>query len=245
MTERFIQRKMMSMVALPDGRLGEIAEAGASCFGRVGYRRTRMAEVAVEAGVSTGSVYTYVASKEALLHLVLAVGLGEPLESFSQTPVKGPGLEATVEMVGRQLRRRAVTPRLKAAVGSDAPVDVAAELTAIVDEQYATVEKLRGALSVIEACAADIPALEELYFGRRRRGRIDLLTEYLMRRAVSGHLVSMPDMAVAAQIVTESVAWFAWKRFEGRDAGRFDDELARRTVVEFVCNALLAGPGRR
>jgi hypothetical protein len=46
-------------------------------------------------------------------------------------------------------------------------------------------------------------------------------------------------MTVAAQVVTETVAWFAWKRHEGRDASRFDDEMARATVVEFVCNALL------
>jgi hypothetical protein len=94
---------------------------------------------------------------------------------------------------------------------------------------------------VIEACAADLPPLEALYFGRRRRGRIDLLRDYLQRRAASGHLRSLPDMAVAAQIVTETVAWFAWKRHEGRDASRFDDDIARATVVEFVCNALLPG----
>jgi hypothetical protein len=98
---------------------------------------------------------------------------------------------------------------------------------------------------VIEACAADIPALEELYFGRRRRGRIDLLTEYLKQRAESGHVVAMPDMSVASQIITESVAWFGWKRFEGRDAARFDDESARRTVIEFICNALLPEAIRR
>ena len=227
------------MVVVPQVRLKEIAAAGATCFGRVGYRRTRMAEVAVEAGVSTGSVYTYVASKEALLHLVLAIGLGRPVEEFAELPVTDPGLDATTEMVARELRRQALTPLLKAATESDAPTDVGAELAAIVAEQYATVEKLRGVLSVIEACAADIPSLEELYFGRRRRRRIDLLTQYLELRAGSGHVVSMPDMAVASQIITESVAWFAWKRFEGHDATRFDDELARRTVIEFVCNALL------
>lgn len=227
------------MVVVPQVRLKEIAAAGATYFGRVGYRRTRMAEVAVEAGVSTGSVYTYVASKEALLHLVLAIGLGRPVEEFAELPVTDPGLDATTEMVARELRRQALTPLLKAATESDAPTDVGVELAAIVAEQYATVEKLRGVLSVIEACAADIPSLEELYFGRRRRRRIDLLTQYLELRAGSGHVVSMPDMAVASQIITESVAWFAWKRFEGHDATRFDDELARRTVIEFVCNALL------
>lgn len=198
-----------------------------------------MAEVAVEAGVSTGSVYTYVASKEALLHLVLAVGLGRPVEEFAELPVVDPGLDSTVEMVARELRRQALTPLLKAAVDSDPPVDARAELAAIVAEQYSTIGMLRGVLSVIEACAPDIPALEEMYFGRRRRRRIDLLTEYLHLRAGSGHVVQLPDMAVGAQIITEAVAWFAWKRFEGHDANRFDDELARQTVVEFVCNALL------
>ena len=232
------------MPVAPAVRLREMASAGAVCFGRVGYRRTRMAEVAAEAGVSTGSVYTYVASKEALLHLVLAIGFGRDVEEFAELPVIDPGLDATVEMVGRELRRQALTPRLKAAVGAEPPADVTAELIAIVDEQYSTVEKLRGVLSVIEACAADVPELEALYFGRRRRGRIDLLSEYLERRSESRHLVQMPDMAVAAQIVTESVAWFAWKRFEGRDASRFDDELARRTVVKFICHALLPGGAR-
>jgi AcrR family transcriptional regulator len=223
----------------------EIAEAGAACFGRIGYRRTRMAEVAVEAGVSTGSVYTYVASKEALLHLVLAVKLGRSVKEFTELPVADPGLDATVEMVGRELRRQAFTPLLKAAVEGDPPADMAAELAAIVAEQYSTVEKLRGVLSVIEACAADIPALDELYFGRRRRRRIDLLTEYLTLRAEGGQLVTMPDIAVAAQIITESVAWFAWKRLEGHDSTRFDDELTRYTVVEFICNALLPEGTRR
>lgn len=233
------------MVAVtPETRMRDIATAGAVCFGRVGYRRTRMAEVAVEAGVSTGSLYTYVASKEALLHVVLAVGLGRPLEEFSEWPVGGPGIEATVEMVGRELRRQALTPVLKVAVDGPPPADMRAELAAVVGEQYATIEKLRGALSVIEACAADIAPLEELYFGRRRRGRIGLLQEYLERRARTGHLVPMPDMAAACQIITEAVAYFAWKRFEGRDAGRFDDDSARRTVVEFACNALLPGPDR-
>src|SRR5579875_3813187 len=127
------------MVTVAETRVRDIVRAGATCFGRVGYRRTRMAEVAVEAGVSTGSVYTYVTSKEALLHLVLAVGFGRPLEEFADLPVADPGLDATVEMIGRELRRQGLTPLLKAAVGGEAPLDARAELAAVVAEQYATV----------------------------------------------------------------------------------------------------------
>jgi len=198
-----------------------------------------MAEVAVAAGLSTGAVYTYVESKEALLHLVLASGLGFPVADITELPLSAPDIAVTVEMVGRGLTRQGMTPLLKAAVAIDTPQDVRSELAAVVAEQYSTIERLRGVLSVIEACAADLPPLEALYFGRRRRGRIDLLCDYLRRRAASGYLRSLPDMAVGAQIVTETVSWFAWKRHEGRDASRFDDDVARATVMEFVCNALL------
>ncbi|HXB49675.1 MAG TPA: helix-turn-helix domain-containing protein [Streptosporangiaceae bacterium] len=225
--------------ASAESRLQEIAQAGARCFAHLGYRRTRMAEVAAAAGLSTGAVYTYVESKESLLHLVLAAGLGLPAADLGDLPLSAPDIAVTVEMVGRGLTRQGTTPLLKAAVAADTPQDVRTELAAVVAEQYSTVERLRGVLSVIEACAADLPPLEALYFGRRRRGRIDLLRDYLQRRAASGHLRSLPDMAVAAQIVTETVAWFAWKRHESRDASRFDDNITRATVVEFVCNALL------
>jgi len=222
-----------------ESRLQEIAQAGARCFAHLGYRRTRMAEVAAAAGLSTGAIYTYVESKEALLHLVLASGLGLAAADPNDLPLAAPGITVTVEMVGRGLRRQGVTPLLKAAAAAGTPQDVRTELAAVVSEQYSTIERLRGVLPVIEACAADLPPLEALYFGRLRRGRIDLLRDYLQRRAASGHLRSLPDMAVAAQIVTETVAWFAWKRHEGRDASSFDDDTARATVVQFVSNALL------
>jgi hypothetical protein len=49
----------------------------------------------------------------------------------------------------------------------------------------------------------------------------------------------MPDATVAARLVAELVAWFAWHRRKGRDAGLYDDQIARRTVIEFVCAALV------
>jgi hypothetical protein len=57
--------------------------------------------------------------------------------------------------------------------------------------------------------------------------------------AASRRLRPMPDAMVAARVVTESVAWFAWHRREGRDAALYDDQTARRTVIEFVCAVLV------
>jgi hypothetical protein len=46
-------------------------------------------------------------------------------------------------------------------------------------------------------------------------------------------------------MVTESLAWFAWHRREGRDATLYDDAAVRRTVVEFICAALVPESLRR
>jgi AcrR family transcriptional regulator len=43
-------------------------------FSRRGYRRTQMAEVAREMGVSPGNLYNYAEGKDALFHLVLRRG---------------------------------------------------------------------------------------------------------------------------------------------------------------------------
>ena len=37
----------------------------------------------------------------------------------------------------------------------------------------------------------------------------------------------------------ELVTWFAWHRHEGRDTALYDDKTARRTVIEFICAALI------
>ena len=59
-----------------------------------------------------------------------------------------------------------------------------------------------------------------------------------------GLLRPMPDITVAARAVTESVSWFAWHRHQGRDSALYDDQTARRTVIEFVCAALIPGSAR-
>ena len=53
-----------------------IAIAATEIFWRRGYRGTRTADVAAGAGMSAGSLFTYVESKEAMFHLVFLHGLG-------------------------------------------------------------------------------------------------------------------------------------------------------------------------
>ena len=219
-------------------RLAAVAEAATRVFGRLGYRGTRTADVATQAGLSTGSLFTYVESKEALFHLVFAHGFGQYAENVPDLPLVAPPFTQTVELIATGLRRHPV-PRFRAALAEPSPRDVAAELRGIVEERYDMFEELWPVLAVIERCAPELPELEDLYYGRARVGYHTQLGRYLDKRAAAGLFRPMPDPAVAARVVSEAIVWFAWHRREGRDAALYDDAVVRHTVVEFVCAALL------
>lgn len=224
-------------------RLTAIAAAATEIFGRLGYRGTRTADVAARAGMSAGSLFTYVESKEALFHLVFLHGLGLLPDSPAVLPLRTPGLGETFKLLERALGEAPV-PCIRAALAEDEPADVARELRGILEERYDVTERYWPLLTVIERCAAELPELEALWFGGTRASSYAELGQYLERRMAKGLLRPMPDVTVAARVVTESVAWFAWHRHQGRDSALYDDETARRTVIAFACSALLPGSAR-
>ncbi len=220
-------------------RLTALAVAATESFGRLGYRRTLTADVAAKAGMSAGSLFTYVESKEALFHLVFQYGLDQLPEASLALPLGTPEPGETAALIERALRE-IMLPRVRAALAGDEPADVAAELRAIVEELYDLLARYWPLLAVIEHCAAELPWLDALWFGQARAGAYADLAEYLLRRTASGRLRPMPDAMVAVRAVGELVAFFAWHRHqEPRDAGLYDDQAARRTVIEFICAALI------
>lgn len=223
----------------PRERLFAVATGAGREFRRRGYRGTKTADVAAQAGMSSGSIFTYVASKEALFHLVFLHGFGYLSESLPDLPLATPAPGETLALIEQNLRK-VPTPRMRAALNQSAPTDVADELRGIVLERYDMLEQLWPVLAVIERCAAEMPDLEAFYFQRTRTAYFARLAEYLEKRAASGHFRPMYDAAIEARLITESITWFAWKRREGRDAHTYDDGAVRETLVQFVCGAVLA-----
>lgn len=197
-----------------------------------------MADVASEAGMSSGSVFTYVESKEALFHLVFLHGFGLLDDEALHLPLPTPEPGETVKVIEESLRAVPI-PALREALRRKQPIDIAAELRGVIEERYSIQERLWPVLAVIERCAVELPEIEEFYFGRTRVGYFARFASYLERRTESGYLRSMPDAEVTARLISESISWFAWHRHEGRDAELYDDSVARDTVVEFACAALL------
>jgi AcrR family transcriptional regulator len=197
--------------------------------------------VAAHAGVSSGSIFTYVESKEALFHLVFLQGFGYLSESLPDLPLATPAPGETVALIEQNMRKVPV-PKMRAALLEKRPADVAGELRAILEERYDMVDRLWPMLSVIERCAAEMPELEAYYFQRTRTAYFARLSQYLQERTDAGYLRAMPDAAIAARVIMESIAWLAWKRREGRDADTYDDAMVRETLIQFVCAALLEPP---
>jgi AcrR family transcriptional regulator len=224
-------------------RLLEVARVATEDFGRLGYRGTKTADVAARAGMSTGALFTYVESKEALFHLVFLYWFGMSAERPPALPVATPAPGETLAVIQAGLRHVQM-PRIQAALAEDEPADVAEELRQIVAERYALIEHYWPLLAVIERCAAEMPELESAWFDIARAGSFEELGSYLERRMAAGLLRPMPNADVAARIVTESLSWFGWHRHEGRDSGLYEDETVRRTVTEFICAALVP-PGRQ
>jgi AcrR family transcriptional regulator len=222
----------------PSQRLMEVAKAATAEFGRLGYRGTKTADVAARAGMSTGLLFTYVESKEALFHLVFLHGFELTSEQTPVLPVATPGPGETLKVIEAGLGQVQM-PRIRAALAEERPDDIALELREIVEERYDLIEKYWPLIAVIERCAVEIPELEEAWFGFARAGTFEELGSYLDRRMADGLLRRMPDAEVAARVVTESLSWFAWHRREGRDSTLYDDDAVRRTVVEFICAALV------
>src|SRR3954471_1013725 len=102
----------------PAGRLDEIVDAALRVLLASGYRRTRMTDVAEAAGVSSGLLYTYAASKEALFLLVLLRETGASLEDL-ELPLPAPGPEDVKSLLRKSLRPIGNMPALAAALETD------------------------------------------------------------------------------------------------------------------------------
>src|SRR6266540_3267518 len=117
----------------PEDRLEDVVRSGAAMFARRGYRRTQMADVARQAGVSPGNLYNYVDSKDALFYLVLRRMLGErPGDRPLELPVTGASVTVTAEWVAGRLDFVHEFPQLERALTRRRPTNQRAEVEAVV-----------------------------------------------------------------------------------------------------------------
>lgn len=225
----------------PAGRFEELRQAALRVFARKGLRRARMADVAREAGVSPGALYTYFASKEALFDWLVAHGAEPgPVPAPAALPVPTPAPGATQKRLRETIARTLRLPALDEALARRRVGDPRAELVGIVDELYGSIARTRLPATVIERSALELPELFEIFFLETRRGLFERLARYLERRARAGHFRPVAEPAVAARWIVETVTWFARHRHGDPDpAGLPDDDAVRAQVVALLVAGLV------
>ncbi len=138
--------------ALAESRRREILDAAAKCFVRRGLHATSMREILAEAGLSTGTVYNYFDSKDAIIEAMAARERGEIDE-----------LAAYLEGAGDA--RRAIVEAVNAIILECSP-----------DDARLSVELLAEASRnprVHAAVTANDKALRDAFLGAIRRGQED------------------------------------------------------------------------
>ena len=224
---------------VPEGRLEQLVDCATRVFIEQGYARTQMADVAAALGVAKGTLYLYVESKEALFDLVARYAdAGRPFAKRPPLPVRTPKPGATVKYVRDRLAQSGVPPGLAKALLQQRVGDVRVELEAIVRELYETVARNRRGIKLLDRSARDYPELAALWFEGGRGGVIGLVTQYLEDRMRRKLLRSLPDPAVAARLLIETVVFWAVHRHWDPHPQAADEAVAQDTVVRFVVNAL-------
>ena len=217
-------------------RLDEIVDAALASFSSVGYRRTRMSDVATGAGVSPGLLYSYAENKEALFALVVQRESGVDIHELS-LPVESPApreLTALLRVAFADL----TMSELEDGQPSKLSSDVNAEIATIVGAHFDAVVNARRLLQLVERCASDWPELTQSHFGKNRRSLVDRLATYLGHQRDAGRLAPIGDVDITARYVIETVAWFANHRFGDHDGARLDDDAVRAEVIQLITRSL-------
>lgn len=224
---------------VPDDRLARLVECATQVFIEQGYRRTQMADVAKALGVAKGTLYLYVESKDALFDLVIRCADRDgPFEKPPALPTRTPKPGATLKYVRERLAKNQVPAALTAALGRSRVRDPRAELEEIVRELYDALAHNRRGIKLLDRAALDYPELAALWFQGARGGLVGLLGQYLEDRSRRKLLRPVPDAAVAARLLIETVVFWAVHRHWDPHPQRVDESVAEETVVRFIVGAL-------
>ncbi len=231
----------MARVAAPN-RVGDIVDAALEAFGRVGFARAQMSDVAEAAGVSVGTLYNYVEGKDALLLLCAAYAFDPEEAAAERVSLTGASRKAFLARLRRQLDALAQLRTLDAALArKTAPADVVAECTEIVTELFDLIARTRRGMDALERSARDVPDVAALFYGDVRLSLLRSLADYIARRAKQGRIPVPLDASVAARFAVESVTWLARHRHGDADGGQMDDDTVRASTIELVTRAICGG----
>ncbi len=230
--------------AIPENRLKALLECAQRVFIEQGYRRTQIADVAKALGVAKGTVYLYVESKEALFVACLRYADQEaPLVSELELPLQAPSSEELLRELEERLAGEAVPAELADALARQRVGDAGGELEGILRALFAASSRHRTVVKLIDRCGRDHPELAAAFYAGGRFAQLDALTRYLESRIRRGRFPRVPDAAVAARFVIETIATWAVHIHWDPAPQPIAPDLAEETVVRLLTRGLVGSEG--
>jgi AcrR family transcriptional regulator len=224
---------------IPHHRFNELVEAATQVFITQGYRRTQMADVAKAMGLAKGTLYGYVESKAALFDAALRYGDHPgPIAPPARFPIPTPEEGATLQFVEKRVQQEAQLENLDRALREHRAASPRQELESIVRELYGRLSRNRVGIKLVDRCAADHPALAAVWFRVGRLGLLEPLTRYLEMRARGGQLRPLPDLALAARVLLETIVLWAVHRHWDPAPQALDEAAVEETLVRFLVDPL-------
>ena len=245
LNESFIYREIMSARKPAEERLDELVAAAMTAFARNGFRATRIEEVARLAGVSPGSVYNYVAGKEALFRMAMELAIdGEVRPPTKRSSKRTSTPRETVRWVAGRLDFVSDFPAMERALTRNAPADVPAEVAEVFGELFDVLVRTRHAAAILERSAADMPDLRD-FFVKLRREFFARVIRYVSRREAEGVFLPLADAEATTRVLVEATTWSTRGRLSDRDpTTAVSDDSARTALVEMAVRTLVGPPAR-
>ena len=214
-------------------------ECAAQVFTSLGYRRTQMADVAKAMGVAPGTLYLYVESKEALFDLVARRAfLDEPVSELPSLPIPTPAPGATLRHLTERIAGERSFPLLDEALARAGTPDARSEIDAILRQAYDALFRRRRAIKLMDRSALDYPELAAFWFREGRENLMDRISRYLSTRIAAGAFRPVPDVAIAARFILETLVLFAVHRHWDPAPQPMDEPAVKDTLVRFITDAL-------
>lgn len=220
----------------------QLVDAGTDVFiAAQGYERTQMEDVAKRLGVSKGSLYLYVESKEALFDL--CVRFADEMERGELNELSLPYRAASGEVtLGYVQARLAEDPSfqemLAILLGEHSP-HPAGDLERLIRILYRALYAHRKAIKLVEAAAGDHPRLSGIWYPNARGQLLTVLIPYVERHVATGCFRPVTNAPMAARHLIETCTFWAIHRHWDPAPQIVDENKIEDALVELVLRVFL------
>ena len=182
--------------------------AAAAAFVEHGYQRTQMDDIAAALGLSKGTLYRSVESKESLLAAVLTYADHPETLPPDCRMVTAP-LDEVSSTLRNQLARAVGGLELAMSVTGRPDADIRSEIESIVIDLYTMMAGNRVRIMVLDRCANELFGVIGDWYQSGRYAVVDLWVDYLNQR--TSQIRSSVDHDVLARTIVELITLWAVK----------------------------------